>query len=44
MLLLYSVIDLTYFFTGKSGHLIQTIKHIGSKDLIMDSCSSPSYD
>lgn len=44
MLLPDSVIDLIYFFTGMSGLLVQTIKHIGSKDLIVDSFCISSYD
>lgn len=45
MLLPDSVIDLIhFFFTGMSGLLIQTIKHIGSKDLIVDSFCISSYD
>lgn len=41
---LYSVIDLTYLCTGKSGHPVQTTKHFGSKNQIIDSFCIPSYD
>lgn len=44
MLLLYSVIDLIYLFTGKFGHPTQTINHFGSKDKIVDYFCIPSYD
>lgn len=44
MLHLYSVTYLAYFFTGKSGQLIQAIKHSGSKAQIIDSFCIASYD